>query len=1170
MIQKIIQRGMARARSFARLALWPTPFFPDAFRWLVALLGLLCATFGTRLEAQITDDFSSGNLNAWQGDVANFTVNAAGRLQLNAPAAGTSGIWVGGNIPDSAVWNLYVRLEFAPSVTNLLRLYLMSDAADPLNCNGYYLEIGENGNNDPIKLFRQTGSVRTQLAAGPPAFVALEPVDLRIRARRSSAGEWVVEARPEGGAWIPQFTTADATHAGGPDRFLGIQCIYTATRVDKFFFDDLSVLPDLPDAQPPSALSVALDGPDKLIVTFDEDMEAASAENGANYVLSPGSNPVVSAELLPDAERVRLTFGAPFVTAAYALTISGVKDLAGNEMGPQTLNFDYQLIESAGEFDILINEIMFDPTPSAGLPEVEWVEFFNRSDKYINLGALLFSDDGTPRPLPNRVLGPGEYAVVCAAGAALSALQTAVPDALGMVGWPTLNNDADDLRLTDENGQLIDRVFYRVSWHDDAAKSEGGWTLERINPNTPCLDAENWRSCPILPGGTPGQLNASLDASPDATAPQLLEAFPVSATQLRLRFSEGLDIATVGDVAAYALAPPMPVLSAAASPDAREIVLLELGAALQGSIAYTLTVSAAVQDCGGNGVLQQQGLAFGLPEAVAEYDVLINEIMSDPMPSAGLPEEEWLEIYNRSNKFIAASSLFLSKANTTPRALPDRVLAPGDYMVICATGSLTALQSAVPEALAMTGFPPLTNSSDDLRLTTASGALIDRVAYLAAWHESNAKADGGWSLERINPNTPCLGAENWRSCPVLPGGTPGKPNASLSNQPDLTAPVLTDVYPLSATQLRLRFSEVMDKGAAMESDLYQIEPPLPVLSSALDPIERDIAYLELGAPMQAGVVYGLKALPDLSDCSGSVVTDRAPVLFGFPEQPQPGDLIINEVLFNPSLGGSRFVELYNNSARIVSWENLFLANFSANTPVRPVGLQKLILPGEYQVLTPSPEDIQSRFADVIPERLIRQTFPSMSTENGNVTVYWSRDGQTVTLDSFEYTGDYHNRLFSKSQQRGVSLERVRADEQTNLAVNWASAAVLGGGAAGTPTRPNSQSLPDIAIPEAESWIRIPNARFSPNQDGFEDFLEIYYETPAPGYAAAITIYDAGGAVVKRLARQELVGTSGVIRWDGDTDGGLRVRTGIHVAYAEFFNAGGEVRRFKKTFAVVLF
>lgn len=1157
------------ARALARPALRRMLLFP-LNAWRRAMLSCcLVAAFAAPGKAQIVDDFSAGNLNAWQGDVANFKINAAGKLQLDAPTGGTSTIWVEGNIPDSAVWNIYVRLEFAPSATNLLRLYLMSDVADPLNCNAYYLEIGENGNNDPIKLFRQTGSVRTLLAAGPPAFVANEPVDLRIRVRRSASGVWEVEARPEGGAWVPQLTTPDATHAGGLNRFLGIQCVYTSTRVDKFFFDDLSVLPDLPDTQPPIALLLVADGPDQLLLTFDEDLDAASAADISNYVLLPGGNPV-SAELLPDGERVRLRFGAPFATGTYSLTVSGVRDLAGNAMGPQTLGFDYQLIEAAGEFDILINEIMFDPTPSAGLPEVEWVEFFNRSNKYIDLGSLRFSDGGTPQALPTKVLAPGDYAVVCAAGAALSALQPAVPGALGMAGWPTLNNDADDLQLTDANGLLIDRVFYRVSWHDDPAKIDGGWTLERVNPNTPCLGAENWRSCPILPGGTPGQPNGSLDNSPDATAPRLVSVTPVSAVELRLTFSEGLDLATVGDVAAYAITPSVPVIAAFASPDARETVTLQLGAALQGGTAYTLAVGPAVRDCGGNGAAALPGLVFGLPEAAAEYDVIINEIMSDPTPSVGLPDAEWLEVYNRSNKFIQAGSLFLSKANATPRPLPDRVLAPGDFMVICATSSLSVLQSAVPEALAMAGFPTLNNSGDDLRLTTASGSLIDRVAYLAAWHESAAKADGGWTLERVNPNTPCLGAENWRSCPALPGGTPAMPNASLSNEPDRTPPTLTDAYPLSATQLRLRFSEGMDRGSAMESDLYQIEPALPVLASALDSVEREIVYLELGAPMQAGVVYGIKALPDLSDCSGNVVAERPPVLFGNPERPEAGDLIVNEVLFNPAVSGSRFVEAYNNSAKILSWEHLFLANFSANTPVRPVALQKLILPGEYHVLTPSPEDIQARFANVIPERLIRQTFPSMSTESGNVTLYWSRDGQTVTLDSFNYTGEYHNRLFSKSQQRGVALERVRADAPTNLATNWASAAALDGGAAGTPTQPNSQGLPDATIPEAASWIKIPNARFSPDQDGFEDFLEIYYETPAPGYAAAITIYDAGGAVVKRLARQELIGVSGIIRWDGDTDGGVRVRTGIYVAYAEFFNAEGEVRRFKKTFAAVLF
>lgn len=865
------------------------------------LFGLLLVVTSTlSLRAQIIDDFSDGDFTqnpAWQGDVANFIVNAAGELQLLAPAAGNSTLAVEGTIPDSAVWLLDVRLEFAPSASNLLRVYLMADQANLLQANGYYLEIGENGNNDAIRLYRQTGTTRVLLSTGISGFVAFEPVNIRIRVRRSTAGVWTVDARAVGGGFEAQGSVTDATYLPGPGRFFGFYCLYTATRTDKFFFDNLSVLPDVADTAPPVLLAASANASGtEVLVLFDEDLDATSALEPTHYEVLGVTVPLSVAFVGNSRQQVRLLLPAALNTGTYTLQAQQITDIFGNVSGMQSAGFQFVKIGTAAEFDVLIHEIMSDPTPSVGLPEVEWLELYNRSNRIINLNTLLLSDGGTPRALPNYLLYPDSFAVIATAASA-TALAPFTSVALGMTGFPTLNNTGDTLILTDQSGQVIDRVVYLAAWHENTAKRDGGWTLERINPDLPCLERDNWRSCPALPGGTPGKPNASWQKAPDTEAPRLAAAFPLDATTLQLTFSEGLDRATVD-----------------------------------------------------------------------------------------------------------------------------------------------------------------------------------------------------------NPTA------------------------------------------------------------------YQIDPPLAISAAALAPESRRLVLLTLQEPLDPGVVYAVTATNLLRDCAGNVavVTDTAFV--GLPEIPEPMDIVVNEVLFNPATFGSDFVELYNRSNKVFDLQHFFLANFYDASDVRAIGLRQLLLPGSYIAFTPNPTDILTRFTRARPERLFAMTLPSLPDRSGNATLFWSKDGDRVTVDSFTYFDTYHNALLTTAQRDGVSLERIRADAPTNDPANWTSAARTPEGN-GTPTLPNSQRLTTTS-PGADDLIRLDPPRLSPDGDGYEDYLDIRYAMPGTGYAATFTIFDSEGIPIKRLVRQELIGTEGNLRWDGDMDDGSPARPGIYILFAEIFAPTGDVRRTKKTFALV--
>lgn len=866
------------------------------------LLVVFCATalFSTNY-AQITDNFSDGDFAqnpAWTGDAANFIVNAAGELQLNAPVAGTSVLLVGGEIADSAVWLLDFRLEFAPSAGNLLRIYLQADQADLTLANGYLIEIGENGSADALRFFRQDGGAKTLLASGTAGLVAGDPVALRLRVRRSAAGDWEAGANDgSGSGFQPEFAVTDATYPGGPALFFGFQCVYTATRVDKFFFDNISILPDVPDTAPPVLLSAQATDAVSVTAVFDETVDLVSATDPANFSISGIGAPADVEAVAGNPRAVRLILASPLPTGNYQLQCDQIADTLGNTGGPQTAGFAFLLLENAALFDLVINEIMADPTPVFGLPDAEWVELYNRSGKYIDLQTLRFGKStGTQTPLPAYVLAPDSFVVFCASSA-FAAMNAVTPNVLAVPNFPALINTTDWLILDNAQGEVIAQIVYNVDWHTDENKADGGWTLERINPNLPCLGAANWQSCPALPGGTPGRANASLDLTPDLTAPQMTGVLILDETTLELHFSEGLDLATAGQPAAYVLSPPVPVAAAAV---------------------------------------------------------------------------------------------------------------PGD--------------------------------------------------------------------------------------------------------------------------------------------------------------DRSVVRLTLGSALSAGILYGVSVTPALLDCSGNAASDADTVRIGLPEMADPQDIVINEILFNPVSFSFDYVELYNRSDRIFDLEELVLGN-SRSTGLRPVTAQGLFLPGQYLVFTENRNDVLNRYAGVRADWVLSQDLPSLDDSQDTLVLLWTRDAQLVVVDSLQYSDNWHNALLtSNSDREGVALERIRPGGPTNAPANWTSAASVAGQAAGTPTRPNSQNA---AEPTRDGGlVHLPVARISPFPDNREDYLDIVYHLPESGYSATATIYDAGGIPIKHLVRQDLIGTEGALRWDGDLDDGTIARPGIHILFVELFAPTGEVRQVKKVFAVV--
>ncbi|NNC83922.1 MAG: hypothetical protein HKN79_10120, partial [Flavobacteriales bacterium] len=745
------------------------------YTWIAGLLLLNSIS----LSAQVNDDFSDGdftNSPVWSGDSDEFEVDAMQELHLIAPAnEGESYLSTPSISINNAQWDIHVRMDFNPSSSNRSYIYLTSDQPDlEGELNGYFVMIGNTA--DEISLYRQDGSSTIKIIDGTDDLVDVDPVEVAVRVTRDDQGNWELSADVGlTGSFTSQGNVLDDTYTSSS--YFGVRCDYTSTRSELFWFDDIVVTGDgvIDDVLPELNDVVALDE-NTLELQFSEALDPSSAENVNNYTLLPSTLPVSASA---DGATVVLEFLDPFPeNQELSIEVSGVMDPAGNTLVTTTVEFMYVVIGIGLERSVVINELMADPNPSLGLPEAEYIELYNPSDSAYDLSDWNLQNSADDEFLENYILLPGEYVIICDDG-----FQSAFEGygaTLAVSTLTALSNTGDDLRLYNANGMLIDSVNYDISWYGGEPFDDGGYSLERVNPTLPCDNPTNWIPSQAVPGGTPGTEN-SLFIPADTESPQLIHIEVIGENLIILQFNEGMDELSL-ITGSYSI-PGINSLVPQPITDITQVALLaEPG--FVGGESYALTVDD-VQDCSGN-TIETEIIEFFISPQAAEGDLIINEIMADPTPAIGLPEAEYLELYNRSG-FTFDLENWVLRNTTTDMILGEFVIAPGEYVILCDEDESDAFTTS-GSVLAIPSFSSLNNGGDDLYLIDPEGVTIDEVAYSSAWYNDPLRDDGGYSLERINPDRPCSDGNNWRASTAVQGGTPGSANSVLDLSPDETAP----------------------------------------------------------------------------------------------------------------------------------------------------------------------------------------------------------------------------------------------------------------------------------------------------------------------------------------------------------------------------------------------
>ena len=510
-------------------------------------------------------------------------------------------------------------------------------------------------------------------------------------------------------------------------------------------------------------------------------------------------------------------------------------------------------------------------------------------------------------------------------------------------------------------------------------------------------------------------------------------------------------------------------------------------------------------------------------------DMLINELLADPEPEVGISIGEYVEFFNASDYILHLEGWRLEVGariyELTEEGVDTR-LGPAEYLLLSGVS--------------------LPNQGAMLALYNRGGELIHAASYRIPHDAPEWKKDGGWSLESPDPEQVCNISQLWEYSEDPSGGTPGRLNSVDGERPDYQEPVFLYYGFGEAGDLWLYFSEPLILSAQLPAEwclspgnfkAVEISSPGPLS-------ETIICHFTVEPSLFSRFTF---YMPALSDCQGNLCGEFS--FNGGPAViPEPGSVIINEIMYDPSEGSVEYIEIYNPGQRFIDLRDLGLALSSEEEPfdkiLRLSEYSRMMAPGDYLVLSESIPWLRDAYGLEISGSWV-ELEEMMSLPDGGGKI-WLTDRSGNTVDVVSYNDEMHMELISDT--RGISLERIDPVRVGSDALNWHSAASIEGYA--SPGRLNSQALPASG---REVGLAVEPLVFSPDNDGYEDLLLISPGVKESGTVIRLWITTPEGRLVRSLANNHVAGPSSQYPWDGRDEGGGMAAEGFYIVHLRAYH-----------------
>lgn len=424
--------------------------------------------------------------------------------------------------------------------------------------------------------------------------------------------------------------------------------------------------------------------------------------------------------------------------------------------------------------DIVFTEFMSDPFPSVNLPEVEYIELYNRSSKAIPLSRLAFYMGGSTYRLPLDTIFSHEYLVL--AGLDGAGFFRTKGRALGMSGFPTLSNSGFTIFLKDTSGAVID-AFHYLPTDYSGFKTDGGWSIERKNIADLAYSSDNWSFSVCLDGGTPAARNSiSLDSAL-ISASKLINVCYLNDSVFRFDFSKGM-FPSPTNMKIFS-SPLLEIKSGVFVDSLYRILDITMKAPIDTNFIYSIDSISGFYDANKFRVICNNRLQVGKPHLPKNGDLWINEILFD----AGTEGGEFIELYNSSNNIMETSSLRIKYNNGSYIKVSDfvqSIMPNGFILLFNKAHSPKNMKIQYENCLlsSISDFPQLSNEGGTISLYLLNGICLDSVVYNSNLHHPSIINREDVSLER-NSFLPVEGSSCWSSASSgVHFSTPGFTNSS--------------------------------------------------------------------------------------------------------------------------------------------------------------------------------------------------------------------------------------------------------------------------------------------------------------------------------------------------------------------------------------------------------
>lgn len=548
-----------------------------------------------------------------------------------------------------------------------------------------------------------------------------------------------------------------------------------------------------------------------------------------------------------------------------------------------------------------------------------------------------------------------------------------------------------------------------------------------------------------------------------------------------------------------------------------------------------------------------------------EYDLSVTEMNFDPrFPVSGDDVFISAKIKNNGSSVagnFSVSFLIDSDSNNVVDSLIDiqtgLSLQAGDSLNLKSRKSISNLQSKILAAINISFIEDEDTLNNYSEKTVEPGfaqksVVINEVLYSPVNNEPE------W-IELVNISDDSLNLKNWSVSDIL-----SSPTKSFISPGDLI--VSPGEYLLITQDTSINSFHDLDNITIIETDfgtLGNTEDGIIIY----DFREGIIDSLKYKSSWGGNNGYSLERISfskqtnDSSNWATSLSKERSTPGYSNSVLNAPsytrGTFVINEIMFDPDVDNSEFVEFFNQSDDSINVGGWKIEDESGNA-FRLSDTTFMIPPEKFFLFVSDSLAIKKYSLSNYEFKSLAGVSSLGLVNTGELILLKDLKGNII--DSVWYSDKWHNKNFNKT--KNISLERINPGLSSNDPQNWSSSVSLAGA---TPGEENSIFTDNL---NTEAGISVSPNPFSPDNDGFEDFCIINYNLSQQVAQVRIKIFDSKGRLVRNLETNMASGSKGSVIFDGTDDGGRALRIGIYIIFLEALSDNSGVVETIKSVVVV--